>query len=133
MNETMFYNQNGIRITNARALFGAKMYPIRGISCVQALTIPPSRVLPWSIGVALTLAMLCGACIDLPTVVVVAMGCFAAIPYWIGFNAKAKFVVVLTTSSGTQQALMSFDERHVKSVVDALNDAIVHSSSAIGV
>ena len=108
------------------------MYPIRGINCVQMLTIQPSRALPLSIGMTLVLTMLCGAANRLPVIVLVAISCFAAIPFWVGLKAKTKFVVALTTSSGSQQALMSFDEQHVKSIVDALNDAIVHSSSSTG-
>ncbi len=41
-------------------------------------------------------------------------------------NLKMKYSVVLQTSSGAVQALESTDQGYIESVVEALNNAIIH-------
>ena len=140
MSETTYYSDRGVRITNARAIFGPKTYALANISSVQMGVIPAKRAMAILVALGGLCVTTCmglsalgallnrdsagvGAFISIATLLpalVMAGGIYFAV------TAKPTYTVRLAATSGEAQAMASTDKVFVQGLVDALNEAIVH-------
>ena len=124
MSETTFYQDGDVTVTNARAILGAKTYAMSNITSVAMGTKPAER----GVGIGLVLAGLVLGVIgaSVPSAPLI----FLAVPFLGGgiaaaAIAKPSYIVRIGSASGESDALASQDEKHVKEIVAALNEAIV--------
>lgn len=121
MDEQVFFDRDGVSVSNARFIVGGQTYAMSAVTSVKQAINPPSRggaVLVGIVGLLICLISTTAAIsIGLLTV---AMGIA-----W-GAKQKPEYIVVLSTSSGESQALKSNDKLYVESVVSALNQSIIH-------
>lgn len=121
MEETEFFKNGNVLITNARFIVGNSTYAMTGVTSVKKNSVMPSRVgsiVLIIIGIIMLISMkdasrLWGAA-------VIGLGVLAF------KGAKAKHSVYLNSSSGEIQALESDDENYIDTVISALNQAIIH-------
>lgn len=116
MDEQVFFEHDGVRVTSARFVVDANTYAIRNITSTAAWSQPRK----WIGGVICALLGL----ITLSTAIGLAIVFFAlsAVFFYLGRPAH---YVRLHTSGGEVKAVKSYDVEYVKKVVNALNDAIV--------
>ena len=123
MDEQIFFNNNGVKVTNARFIVDANTYSIRNITSTAAW----SQSQKWIFGAILILIGL--AFLKEATGVGVFLFLIAAVVLYLG---RPVHYVRLHTSGGEVKAVKSYDLEYVRQVVQALNEAIIsqHKVSA---
>lgn len=117
MSETIFFENEGVRVTNSRFIVDGQTFAMNNITSVKPLEQKPSRILP-------ILLLVLGA---LPAVNGVFGGLvLSAIGVaWLAMQ-KTVYHVMLHTSGGETSALKTYQKDYLQKVVTALNNAIVH-------
>jgi len=118
MEEKSFFTSSNISVSNSRFIVDGQTYAMSNVTSVKTGIEKANKV----VGVLVTLSglvVLIGSESIIWGVIITAIGVLAFI------GAKNKYSVVLSTSSGENQALISKDKTHIERVVLALNDAIV--------
>ncbi|CAM4218602.1 DUF6232 family protein [Serratia silvae] len=121
MEETEFFKQGHVLITNARFIVGNSTYAMTGVTSVKKHSVTPSRIgaiVLIIVGMVLLINM--QGVSKLWGVGVIGLGVLAI------KGAKTKHSVYLNSSSGESQALQSEDENYIDTVINALNQAIIH-------
>ena len=121
MEEKTFFEQGNVKVTNARFLVGSQTYAMNGVTSVKSHVVPPSRMGP-IIGLIVGVLVLLGASGSGKLIGVAIAGACGFILY----SQKSTYSVVLNSASGEAQALSGTDGEHIKGVVSALNDALIH-------
>lgn len=123
MEEQNFFEHDGVKVTNARFVVDDQTFAMSNITSVSTSEDPPKRAGPFILG--LIAVGLCfssdGSSGRLVTGLI-----FAALAVFWWRKQASSYHVVLKTSSGEAKALTSKQAEYVKSVVDAINNAIVH-------
>jgi len=128
--ERVIYDQADIKITNLRAVFGAKTYSISNITSVEAQKIEPSGCLVGGL-MLLGFPMIFFSILSLidgnsESWGVLIMGVLFAGAGLAGYRAqKPSYAVKLTTAAGEVKACTSDDESSIREIVEALNNAII--------
>ena len=126
MDEKVFFEYEGVQVTNARFKVDDQTYAIRNITSTAAWTQPQKWVLPLLLAL-FVVALLTGGKDG------VGVGVFflllAAGLFWMG---RPMHFVKLNTAAGEVKALKSNQKEYVLKVVNALNDAMVsqHKSAS---
>lgn len=117
MDETTFFSQNDVTVTNARFITGGQTYAMSNVTSVKTFEEQPKRFgLIVMLGVGLLVA----------TQSLMVGGVIAAIAVLVLYLQKATYHVMLSTSSGETSALKTDRREYLNDVVSALNQAIVH-------
>jgi len=116
MNEQIFFDNNGVKVTNARFIVDANTYSIRNITSTAAW----SQSQKWGLGAILVLMGL--AAIKEATGFGLFLLLVAAI---VLYRGRPVHYVRLHTSGGEIKAVKSYDLEYVRQVVQALNEAII--------
>jgi hypothetical protein len=121
MDEQIFFDQNGVSVSNARFIVSGQTYAMSSVTSVKQAVKEPSRGGPILLGIIGLLICLIG------NVTAVVIGLLTlAVAIALGVMQKPEYIVVLSTSSGESQALKSQNKSYVESVVNALNQSIIH-------
>lgn len=116
MEEQIFWDESGVKVTNARFITYGKTQALAGITSVSTLVKNPNRLWPIILIILGGIFAFNGE---------IALGILALIGIvWLIFQ-KSTYYVRLENASGTSNALESKDNDFIFRVVDALNDAIV--------
>ncbi|SHL63346.1 DUF6232 family protein [Rhodanobacter sp. OK091] len=118
MEEKMFFNQEGVSVSNARFIVNGQTYAMNGVTSVKQAVRHPSRLGSVVAGVIGLIVLFSGA-IGWGLVFLA-----AAIIWWVA--QKTEWIVVLQSSSGETKALTSKERSFIEGVVTALNESIVH-------
>lgn len=120
MSEHVYFNADGVSVSNARFVVRGTTYPIQSITSVGSLEQKPFP-LPAIVLLLIGFGFLLGGHPSwlLLGPVLIGLGIV-----WI-VKKKKLYSVVLHTASGEVTALQSPDPQQVRSVVEALNQAIV--------
>ena len=121
MAETVFFDENNVKVTNARFIANGQTYAMSGVTSVRS-TMAPAEIKGYlvGIGVGLLLLIALDGAAKLIGIVV------AGLAGWMLMNAKSTHWVTLVTAAAESRALESQDESFINKVVEALNDVIVH-------
>lgn len=116
--EMVYFDSGDVKVTNARFIVPAQTYAMRNVTSVAFGAFAPNRFWPlvWII-VGLILAVVMKS--FWPVVIFILPAGF-----WLLLQ-KPMYAVMLNSASGESRALQSQDSGYVKSVVEALNQAIV--------
>lgn len=124
--EQVFFSGNGVQVTSARFVVNQQTYPMRNIAAVKPMHKDPSQFW-WYIGLLVGLLFVAGSFGSPISWGGVIFGaaifgfCIMAIR-----AGKTVHAIVITTSGSDIAAIQSTDQAHVRAVLDALNQAIVH-------
>ena len=123
MEEQVFFNHDGVKVTNARFIVDGHTYSVRNITSTVALT----RAQKW---------MWAAVCVFMAvalfwTDIWITVGFLMSAGLFLYFGRPMHYVH-LKTASGEVQATQSRDLTYVRKVVEALNEAIIsqHQSRA---
>lgn len=122
MEEIEFFRSENVSVTNARFMVGAKTYAMNGVTSVKKSAKTKSKIMP-------ILFVLAGIVIFFATPSITARIVASALVIIGIFAYKAirpEYSVVLNSASGESQALASQDEKYIDTIIDALNQSIVH-------
>lgn len=124
--ETTILEEPGIKITNLRAVFENKTYPIANITSVGVEKQTPTGCLP-GIGFIIGLMMVMYGFTNLrENLGTLVLGLLFAIPTGYLLAApKPSYVLQLSTAAGEVKALISPDQAHIQKISEALNTAII--------
>ncbi|MBX2999643.1 MAG: hypothetical protein KF893_14085 [Caldilineaceae bacterium] len=123
--ETTYYTSDKVRVTNSRAILGAKTYAMANITSVSMGEIPANRtpgiVLAGLgvVGLFVGAGMNEGTCIGIAVLLLI-LGIVLAL------LVKTQYSVRLGSSSGESDALSSPDQSHIREIVNAMNEAIIN-------
>ncbi len=121
MEETTFFNQGNVWVTNARFIVHGQTYAMNGVTAVRHLVTMPSRFWPVCL-IILGLLFLLGGTGGSIVFGLLLIG--GGVLWWV--KQKPTWTVVLSSASGEHKALASQDQPFIQGVVSALNTAIVH-------
>jgi hypothetical protein len=122
--KTFYSDQTGVRITQSRAIFGAKTYTMNNVASVSAHRVPAKR--GPAIGTLLIGLVLLVIGISSTIVVLIIFGILGmAVGALLIYLMKDTFVVRISSASGEADALASKDRSHIEQIVQALNEAII--------
>lgn len=129
--ETVFLERPGVRVTNARFIVGAQTYAMSAVGSVTF--VEGKREVGFPLGVLIVGALITfvglvtagadGLGEGVPAIFVGLVVLGFGVPLY--RRAKATHSVVLRTTAGEVRALESSDEDEIRTVVRALNDALV--------
>jgi hypothetical protein len=121
--ESTFFQNGNITVTNARFIVAAHTFAIRGVTSVEGVETPASyggAALAILLGLIMSIAIFTGGyAIGIVGLVLLVIGIALAI------NRKSKFAVVLRTAGGEVTAYESPDRHLVAQIIRALNEAII--------
>lgn len=125
--ETVIYEKNNVKITNLRAVFSEKTYPISNITSVGSKRIEDGSCLPFSLFIIGVLLLMVGVLKVLDGIYsyLLYSALFLGLGFFLHRSRRPTFAVGITTASGEIKALTSPDEMVIKEIVEALNNAIV--------
>jgi hypothetical protein len=115
--EKIFLDEKGVKVTNARFVTFAKTHALAGITSVSSYVIPPKRKGPIVVAILGVILFFVKWYLG---IVFIALG----VAWWI--SQKRIYQVVLSSASGSEDALSDPDSEFINRVVNALNEAIIH-------
>ena len=129
--ETTIYEDGDIKITNLRAIFGAKTYAVSNISAVEMRSKAPSPF-PALIGLLGGVLLL----LSLPSFfnnrtwdnnwTLLVIGLILIFFSVMSIRAaKTEYTIAFSSSSGEIKAFQSYDKEEIDEILQALNDAII--------
>lgn len=118
--EKTYYTNGKVTVTNSRLIMPAQTYAMSGITSVKFEEIKPKRMLP------IVLLIGCMLIVKKMPEANAFVWAFFALPglIWLGIQ-KSQFSVTLSSASGESRALTSKDAKFVRSIIDAINQAII--------
>jgi len=121
---TFYSDEQGVRITPTRAIFGSTTYAMANITSV-ARGEAPARRKPGII-IAILGLIIFVACISFESVEGVVVGVVVlGLGILIAAIAKSTYHVKITSASGEAEATSSKDKQYIDSIVMALNEALI--------
>ena len=117
--ETMFYDDDDVRITNTRFILPKQTFAMSGITSVKSIETRPSNIVPIVFLIIGVLTLLGEGPLGF------AIFMFLVGGVWLALQ-KTTYHVLLHTASGQTKALSSYDNTYISKVVQALNNSIVH-------
>jgi hypothetical protein len=118
-NETKFYQDGFVTVTQSRFVTQSKTYAMRNISSVHVFEIIKSK----------TKALL--------MIIFGILFLFSKDIFWVGFiiialgiwwliSIKNEYAVRISTNAGEANSIVSKNKDYIQKIVNALNDAIIH-------
>ncbi|NAT78172.1 QacE [Dickeya dadantii] len=122
MEETEFYNDGNVSITNARFRVGSTTYAMNGVTSVKRGQTNPPKTGPVVLAaIGIITAFAAGTLLFKSIGVIIFIIAIA----WFK-SIRPNYIVFLNSASGESQALSSQDGKYINDVINALNEAIVH-------
>ncbi|KQT24545.1 hypothetical protein ASG22_11150 [Chryseobacterium sp. Leaf405] len=117
-NETTFYQNGSVTVTQSRFVTYSKTYAMRNISSVHIFEIGKNRVAP-IIMILIAVPFLFGYSFWIG-LIIIALGIL-----WL-VSIKNEYAVRISTNAGEANSIVSKDRKYISEIVNALNDAIIH-------
>jgi Family of unknown function (DUF6232) len=122
MDEQTFFDNNGVKVTNARFIVDANTYAVRNITSTAAWTKPRS----WVWAVLCAVIGLSSLANSAPMAII-----FFTLAGALFYLGRPVHFVRLNTSGGEVKAVKSYDLEYTNQVVRALNDAMVSQHKSV--
>jgi len=119
MDENIFFNNGNVSVSNSRFIVSGQTYAMSNVTSVKSGIKEPERGGSVALVVIGLLCLLGSGWVFFVGLLLIGFGIMA----WHG--GKAQYSVILNTSAGENQALVSEDKLYIKDVIAALNEAIV--------
>ena len=118
-NETTFYQDASVTVTQSRFVTQSKTYAMRNISSVYVFEIEKSRVFP-ILMILLGIPFIFFKDVFLIGLILICLGLI------IIFSIKNEFAVRISTNAGEANSIVSKNRDYIQKIVKALNEAIIH-------
>ena len=121
--EKIFFEYEDVKVTNSRFINGASTYAMAGITSIKLREKKP-RMLDVFICILLVLILLFKAAENneylIPAILL------AILAFYFYKKKKTLYAIILATSGGETEALLSNQLNYTTQVVNALNEAIIY-------
>jgi Zn-dependent membrane protease YugP len=118
-NETTFYYDNSVKVTQSRFITHSKTYAMRNISSVHIFEIIKSK--------NKAILMIIAGFLLLFSKDIFWMGIILLIiGFWWIFTIKNEYAVRISTNAGEANSIVSKNRDYIQKIVNALNEAIIH-------
>lgn len=117
MDEKTFFENDGVKVTNARFVVDGQTFAMSNVTSVNPVTVPPNRMWGYVLLLIGLVGLMGNPLFGAPVI---------AIAIYIIYKQKRTYHVMLRTSGGETKALTTQQKEYVDTIVSALNDAIVH-------
>ncbi|MBE4950612.1 DUF6232 family protein [Chryseobacterium culicis] len=118
-NETIFYHDSSIKVTQSRFITYSKTYTMRNISSVYIFEIIKSKNKALLL-IILGFLLLFSKEIFWLGIIVLILG------FWWIYTIKNEYAVRISTNAGEVNSIVSKDKDYIQKIVNALNEAIIH-------
>ena len=118
-NETTFYKDLQVTVTQSRFVTQSKTYAMRNISSVHIFEIVKNKITP-IIFIILGVLLLFSKDTMIYAILLITIGIL-----WLVFN-KNEYAVRISTNAGEANSIISKDKLYIQKIVNALNEAIIH-------
>jgi len=118
-NETIFYNDSSIKVTQSRFITYSKTYTMRNISSVYIFEIIKSKNKALLL-IIVGFLLLFSKNIFWLGIIILILGL-----WWI-YTIKNEYAVRISTNAGEVNSIVSKDRDYIQKIVNALNEAIIH-------
>lgn len=118
-NETKFYQDSAVIVTQSRFVTQSKTYAMRNISSVHVFEIIKSKTKAIFL-VIFGLFFLFSKTFFWIGLIIIALG------IWWLFSIKNEYAVRISTNAGEANSIISKNKDYIEKIVNALNDAIIH-------
>ncbi|MCT2563620.1 DUF6232 family protein [Chryseobacterium herbae] len=118
-NETKFYQDSAVTVTQSRFVTQSKTYAMRNISSVHVFEIIKSKTKA-ILMVVFGLLFLFSKDIFWIGLIIIVLGIL-----WL-FSIKNEYAVRISTNAGEANSIISKNKDYIQKIVNALNDAIIH-------
>jgi len=118
-NETIFYYDNSIKVTQSRFITYSKTYTMRNISSVYIFEIIKSKTKAILL-LILGFLLLFSKEIFWLGIIILILG------FWWIYTIKNEYAVRISTNAGEVNSIVSKDRDYIQKIVNALNEAIIH-------
>ena len=117
MDEKIFFEYEGVKITNARFVVDGQTFAMNNVTSVNSITEPPNRL--WGIVCLLIgfAAVTENAFFGIPMI---------ALSIYFLYKQQTVYHVMLRTAGGETKALTTYQKDYLGKVVAALSNAIVY-------
>lgn len=131
LTEQTVFDEGGVKITNLRAVIGAKTYSMSNITSVSLARQEPSGCLTFGLIVGGIFVALFSAYMIfnepkgdwwgwlVGSILAISLG------FFLRKSSRPIFIVQIGSASGEMKALTSYDEAYIRKIVAAMNEAIV--------
>lgn len=121
--EIVFYQDKSVLITNTRVVVLETMYPVRGITSVSTVSIPPNRKIPAGVVMLGLFLSFLGIWLGVVDFVLTGIPIFSLGVLWLWLQ-KMTYAIRIFTAGGQLDVLVSQDQSYVITVVQALHGAV---------
>ena len=118
-NETKFYQDGFVTVTQSRFVTQSKTYAMRNISSVHVFEIIKSKTKA-VLMIIFGLFFLFSKDIFWVGLIIIALG------IWWLISIKNEYAVRISTNAGEANSIVSKNKDYIQKIVNALNDAIIH-------
>lgn len=118
-NETIFYQDSSVIITQSRYVAYSKTYAMRNISSVHIFEIAKSNTKAILL-IIFGIMLLFSKEIFFMGIILIALG------VWWYISIKNDYAVRISTNAGEANSIISTDKKYIQTIVNALNQAIIH-------
>ena len=118
-NETTFYQDSLVTVTQSRYITQSKTYAMRNISSVHVFEIEKSKAVP-ILMILLGLPFLLSRNVFWIGLILIGLGILLL------FNIKNEYTVRISTNAGEADSTISKDKEYIQKIVNALNEAMIH-------
>lgn len=118
-NETTFYQDSSVLVTQSRYITESKTYAMRNISSVHIFEIEKNRVGPVII-ILFGIPFLFSIDVFWIGLILIVLGAFVL------YSIKNEYTVRISTNAGEADSIISKNREYIQKIVNALNDAIIH-------
>ena len=122
--ENTLYENNDVKITNLRAVFGSKTYAVNSITSVDTKTESSPGCAPAALLIFGLFMALFGYTGD-SSILMIAGILVAVVGGVVVFGTKPTYIVRIASASGEVKAYTSQNKADIDSMVAALNNAII--------
>ena len=119
MEEKTFFNKGNVKVSNSRFIVEGQTYAMSNVTSVKSGVIEGSQT---STFVFILIGLVCFAGGVVGFILAFIM---FGLAYYSAKQVKNTYTVILNTSAGENKALSSHNEAYVRTIITALNDAIV--------
>lgn len=118
-NETKFYQDSSVTVTQSRFVTQSKTYAMRNISSVHVFEIIKSKTKA-VLMIIFGLFFLFSKNIFWIGLIIIALG------IWWLISIKNEYAVRISTNAGEANSIISKNKDYIQKIVNALNNAIIH-------
>ena len=130
--EIVYYTDDAVTVTNARAMFRGKTYALANVTSVEMVIKQPENQYVAILLIAIGLVLVLGAVVIIGSLSIgtvagllfsgVIAGLFGV---WIMRHEKPSYIVRISSSSREADALISEDQQYIQNIVKAVNEAFI--------